>query len=194
MLTADIINPFPCLRFENLIIKAIQATDLCKITQYFLDNRDFLAPWEPLRPDSFFTQEGWARKLIPLIELQRHGLSYYFLIFEQGDDDIKGVITYNSIIHFPFHSCHLGYSLAEKAQGRGLMRRSLQCTNQWMFDNLNMHRLMAAYIHRNKRSAAVLKATGFVKEGEAKKYLLINDHWEDHVLTSLINPNWQAKT
>ncbi|CZF77990.1 Putative ribosomal N-acetyltransferase YdaF [Grimontia celer] len=193
-MSVEIINPFPHLRIDNLIIRAIQKPDLPLIVNYFQANRQYLTPWEPLRPDSFFTYEGWERRVIQLTELQRHGLAYYFMIFEEGSDEVCGVITYNNIMQFPFHACNVGYSLAESAQGRGIMRRALKATNQWLFDNLNMHRIMASYMPRNKRSEAVLEAAGFKKEGEAKDYLLINGNWEDHILTSVINSKWVAST
>jgi ribosomal-protein-alanine N-acetyltransferase len=41
----------------------------------------------------------------------------------------------------------------------------------------------------NTRSARLLEKLGFEKEGFARRYLYINGRWEDHVLTSLINPN-----
>jgi ribosomal-protein-alanine N-acetyltransferase len=44
---------------------------------------------------------------------------------------------------------------------------------------------------RNQRSGNLLKRLGFVVEGYARDYLLINDRWEDHILTSLTNPDWQ---
>ncbi len=58
----------------------------------------------------------------------------------------------------------------------------------YAFSQLKLNRLMAAYMPRNKRSANLLKKLGFTKEGLAKKYLQINGNWEDHVLTSLLNP------
>jgi ribosomal-protein-alanine N-acetyltransferase len=33
-----------------------------------------------------------------------------------------------------------------------------------------------------------LHSLGFEKEGYAKSYLQINGRWQDHVLTSLLNP------
>jgi ribosomal-protein-alanine N-acetyltransferase len=38
------------------------------------------------------------------------------------------------------------------------------------------------------RSGRLLGRLGFVIEGYARDYLLVNGRWEDHVLTSLINP------
>ncbi|MGL5537110.1 MAG: 30S ribosomal protein S5 alanine N-acetyltransferase, partial [Aeromonas veronii] len=35
---------------------------------------------------------------------------------------------------------------------------------------------------------ALLERLGFEREGFARAYLMINGRWEDHILTSLINP------
>ena len=71
------------------------------------------------------------------------------------------------------------------------MTRSLTLATQYMFKQQNMHRIMASYMPHNQASEAVLKRLGFVEEGFAKDYLLINGQWQDHKLTSLVNPNWQ---
>ncbi len=74
------------------------------------------------------------------------------------------------------------------------MRKALQLAIPYMFEVQNMHRIAASYMPRNVRSEAVLQSMGFEREGFAKNYLLINDKWEDHVLTSLINPSWKASS
>jgi len=51
-----------------------------------------------------------------------------------------------------------------------------------------VHRIHANYMPHNRRSGAVLRRLGFVVDGFARDYLQINGRWEDHVLTSLINP------
>jgi ribosomal-protein-alanine N-acetyltransferase len=50
---------------------------------------------------------------------------------------------------------------------------------------------MASYLPHNQRSGKLLKRLGFVVEGYARDYLLINGLWQDHILTSLTNPNWK---
>ena len=64
------------------------------------------------------------------------------------------------------------------------------CTHviSYAFDELGLNRVMANYMPSNLRSEALLNRLGFVREGVAKKYLKINGVWEDHVLTSLLNP------
>jgi ribosomal-protein-alanine N-acetyltransferase len=51
---------------------------------------------------------------------------------------------------------------------------------------------MANYIPCNERSARVLKRLGFEVEGYARDYLFLAGNWQDHVLTSLINPSWRV--
>lgn len=53
-----------------------------------------------------------------------------------------------------------------------------------------MHRIMANYMPHNQRSGNLLTRLGFEREGYAKKYLLIDGTWQDHVLTALMNEQW----
>lgn len=86
----------------------------------------------------------------------------------------------------------MGYALAENEQGQGYMTEALQVAVEYVFKELNMHRVMANYIPQNQRSGNVLMRLGFVVEGYAREYLLINGQWQDHTLTSLTNKDWQA--
>lgn len=52
---------------------------------------------------------------------------------------------------------------------------------------------MANYMPHNRRSGNVLKSLGFNIEGYARDYLYINGYWEDHILTSLTNKNWENR-
>lgn len=67
------------------------------------------------------------------------------------------------------------------------MFEALNLTNVYVFGELGLHRIQAAYLPHNERSGALLDRLGFEKEGFARRYLKINGVWEDHILTSLIN-------
>ena len=73
------------------------------------------------------------------------------------------------------------------------MHEALSLLIEFAFSDLCLHRIMANYMPRNKRSAALLERLGFMREGLAKNYLLINGIWEDHVLTSLTNVHWESR-
>lgn len=177
----------------DVTVRTAEPTDGKLISDYFIANRSHLKPWEPKREPAFYTESGWTQRLIKLNELHRMGLGYYLLILDTESGEMLGTISFSNISRFPFHACNVGYSLGQGAQGRGVMSRALKLAVRYMFSIQNIHRIMASYMPRNQRSEAVLDRLGFKREGFAKDYLLIDGNWEDHNLTSLINPNWKAK-
>lgn len=68
------------------------------------------------------------------------------------------------------------------------MSKVCEAAIEYAFGQLDLNRIMANYMPCNERSGGLLKKLGFSKEGLARKYLKINGRWEDHVLTSLLNP------
>ncbi|WP_256935578.1 ribosomal protein S5-alanine N-acetyltransferase [Vibrio diabolicus] len=177
----------------DLLLRTAEIGDADMIAEYFQANREYLKPFEPKREEAFFSVNGWLQKLIKLNELHRMGLGYYCLLVRASSGEMLGTISFSNLSRFPFYSCNVGYSLAEKAQGHGYMRRGLTMACDYMFNVQKLHRIQAGYMPHNKRSESVLEHVGFNKEGYAKDYLLINGEWQDHVLTSLINPNWQPE-
>ncbi len=177
----------------DLLLRTAEIGDADMIAEYFQANREYLKPFEPKREEAFFSVNGWLQKLIKLNELHRMGLGYYCLLVRASSGEMLGTISFSSLSRFPFYSCNVGYSLAEKAQGHGYMRRGLTMACDYMFNVQKLHRIQAGYMPHNKRSESVLEHVGFNREGYAKDYLLINGEWQDHVLTSLINPNWQSE-
>ncbi|WP_391087214.1 ribosomal protein S5-alanine N-acetyltransferase [Vibrio sp. NH-UV-68] len=177
---------------DEIVVRTAEPTDGALIADYFIRNRAHLKAWEPKREEAFFSISGWTQRLIKLNELHRMGLGYYLLIIDRESDQMLGTISFSNLSRFPFHACNMGYSLGEEVQGKGVMTRALRLAVDYMFHIQNIHRIMASYMPKNKRSEAVLERIGFVKEGFAQDYLLINGKWEDHNLTSLINPHWKT--
>ncbi|MBY8201212.1 ribosomal protein S5-alanine N-acetyltransferase [Vibrio fluvialis] len=175
----------------EIILRTAEFDDAARISNYFTVNRDYLKPWEPKREEAFFSELGWQQRLIKLSELHKMSLGFYLLIIDADSDEMLGTISFSNISRFPFYACNVGYSLAEQAQGKQIMTRALKMACDYMFNEQNLHRVMASYMPHNKRSEAVLQRLGFVHEGQAKNYLLIDGQWQDHNLTSLVNPNWK---
>ena len=182
-------NKLPRLEGQRLIIRHLEPNEAGLMTRFRIENRYYLEPWEPKRNPDFFTESFWQINLRLSLRNFREGSSINLCLLTLGEDELLGVCNYTSIVRGTFQSCHLGYAMAEKHHGKGLMYEALQMTNRYMFDELGLHRIMAGYLPHNDRSGHLLQKLGFEKEGYAKEYLKINGHWEDHVLTSLINPN-----
>jgi ribosomal-protein-alanine N-acetyltransferase len=73
------------------------------------------------------------------------------------------------------------------------MKGCLEQAINYVFVELNLHRISANYLPHNIRSAQLLESLNFKKEGLAPKYLYINGEWQNHILTALINDNWRIK-
>ena len=72
------------------------------------------------------------------------------------------------------------------------MREALVRVISYAFDDIGLHRVKAAYLPSNERSGRLLRGLGFVVEGYARDYLLIEGRWQDQILVGLTNPHWRA--
>ena len=101
---------------------------------------------------------------------------------------IVGHLSFGGILRGAAQFCYLGYGLDQSRQKRGYMTEILSPAIRYAFEVLGIHRIMANYMPTNEASGKVLKRLGFTVEGYARDYLCLNGKWEDHILTSLTNP------
>ncbi len=182
----------PQLSTHRLLVRLGTRRDVREIVRYYRTNRAFLTPFEPTRPDDFFKEDFWRRQVEQNLIEFNYNQSLRLFVFEQANPDtIIGIVNFTQFFRAPLHACLLGYSLAESKQGNGYMSEAVSLCAEYIFDELNFHRIVANYMPRNQRSGNLLKKLGFVIEGYARDYLLINGKWEDHILTSLLNTHWQ---
>lgn len=192
LLWAAIVTKRPELKTHRLTLRLGEADDIPAILHYYRVNRAYLEPFEPQRPDSFYTRDFWKNVLASRATDFHTGYAVKLLILLQNQpDQVIGTINLNTIVRGALHGATLGYSLSAQHQGNGYMTEAGQRLIAYAFDDLNLHRLMANYMPHNHRSANVLKRLGFQIEGIARDYLFINGQWQDHVMTSLVNPTWQ---
>ncbi len=183
---------FPTLGTDRFELRLAGETDVPQLLAYRRENADHLEPFEPARSADHFTEAFWARQVETDRQQFEAGLAVRLSIFEPGPGAaVLGLVAFSNIIRGPFQSCFLGYALAENQQGRGLMTEALRLAIDYAFGEMNLHRISANYLPHNTRSAAVLKRLGFTVEGYARDYLLIGGRWQDHILTSLLNPEWR---
>jgi [ribosomal protein S5]-alanine N-acetyltransferase len=180
----------PRLETERLVLRLAEERDVEEIVRYFRANREFLRPYDPLRPESFFQPSFWVAQVRQNLVDNRLDRAVRFFLFAEGEE-IVGTANFTQIQRGVSHSCTLGYGLAEEHQGGGMMREALEAALPYMFDVRGLHRIEANYMPHNVRSGRLLKRLGFGVHGYARDYLLISGEWQDHVLTSLVNPEWR---
>ncbi len=180
------------LETRRLIVRHGRMADVAAVTRYVRENREFLAPWEPVRHAAWFTEGYWRVRLAQDVReyFQDRSLRL-FLFLRQSPGEVAGVANFTNVIRGSFQACHLGYALAARRVGQGLMTEALGAALEFVFREMRLHRVMAAHLPENERSAAVLRRLGFQPEGLARDYLLIGGRWRDHVLNSKLAPDWR---
>ena len=148
-------------------------------------NRDFLAPWEPVRPDDFFTVAGQRALVETALGSYEQGSALPHVIID-GGGQVVGRITLSQIVRGPFQSCSLGYWVSAAENGRGLATAAVRGIIGTAFSELGLHRIQAGTLLHNTGSQRVLERNGFVRIGVAPRYLKIAGQWQDHLLFQLV--------
>lgn len=167
--------------------RLVALEDASALAELLALNREFLAPWDPIRPDSYFTVDGQLRTIEEALARYEQEAGVPHVILDH--DEIVGRVTLSNIVRGPFQSCNLGYWIGSAHQGRGLATAAVQEVMQLAFRDLRLHRIEAGTLLHNRASQRVLERNGFVRFGIAPGYLNIAGRWQDHAMYQALNPN-----
>ena len=155
-------------------------SDAGALADAYLRNRAYLAPWEPLREDSYFTAAGQQAVIATKLELYEAGTEVPWVLADA--DRIIGTITLAGIVRGPFLSANLGYWVDAGYAARGIGTAAVAAVAETARERLGLHRIQAATLPENAASQRVLERQGFKRIGLAAQYLKIAGRWQDHEL------------
>jgi ribosomal-protein-alanine N-acetyltransferase len=158
------------------VIRLLGPDDAEELAALYLANRDFLRPVEPARDEAFFTVERQRER----IEQSAEGDRWMWAIVDNGA--IAGLIALNDVLRGALQLANVGYWVARSHNGRGLASAALADVVGFAFGEAQLHRLEAGTQPDNVASQRVLERNGFTKFGYARKLLLVEGEWRDHVL------------
>jgi ribosomal-protein-alanine N-acetyltransferase len=158
------------------VIRPVRAEDGDELAALYLANREFLAPFEPVRPAEFFTTDGQRKRL----ERQLADATHPFAILDDGA--IVGTINLSRIVRDGPQSGVIGYWIDRARNGRGLATGAVGEILAYAFDALDLHRVEAATLVDNVPSQRVLEKNGFERIGLARSFLRIDGDWRDFLL------------
>ena len=177
---------------ERLVLRLLEPGDVPAVVAFHVANAGHLAPTSPERRPDFFTDAHWRRQVALDGEDAAHDWAVRLFLFPKDAlGSVVGQLSLNNIVRGAAFWCDLGYALAADRQGQGLMAEAVLAAVRFAFDDLALHRVRAAYLPTNERSGRLLRRLGFVVEGYARDYLLIQGRWQDQILVGLTNPEWQ---
>jgi ribosomal-protein-alanine N-acetyltransferase len=167
--------------------RPIVLDDAAAIARLQAANRAFLAPWDAIRADVFYTEPGQAVEVQRMVARRQEGTLVANAILD-AHGALVGVIRLNDIVRGAFQSCSMGYWVDRAANGRGYASEAVAAMVAVAFGELALHRVEAATLRHNGRSQRVLAKNGFERFGTAPQYIRIAGEWQDHDLFQLLAP------
>ena len=161
-------------------IRVVTEDDASTLAELLTGNRTFLAPWDPVRDDAYFTVDGQRDLLARSLRRLRSGIDWPGVITVDGAP--VGRVNLNNVIRGAFCSADLGYWVDQAHNGRGVATAAVGAVVQLAFTELGLHRVQAGTLLHNRGSQKVLKRNGFTPIGVAPRYLNIAGRWQDHLL------------
>jgi ribosomal-protein-alanine N-acetyltransferase len=164
---------------EGYEIRPLAAGDGPALAAAYRRNRDHLAPWDPARPEVFYTDEGQSVEVADRLRVvsEGHGASW---VLVRGAE-VVGRVNLNNVIRGVLQSASVGYWVGAEHTGRGLATAMVEEALGAAAD-LGLHRVEAGTLLSNEPSQRVLLKAGFERIGVARSFLYIAGAWQDHVL------------
>ena len=172
---------------SEFVFRLAEVGDAQALSNYYINNATHLQNSGPTREPGFDSPDVWRLRLSSWETQHRERLAAHFVSLNSREE-IVACCNLSNVVFGGFMACHMGYGIAKAYEGRGLMKSLCLEAIDFAFQDLGLNRIMANYVPSNERSGKLLASLGFVIEGRAARYLKINGVWQDHVLTSLINP------
>ena len=166
-------------------IRLASLDDASVIASLLTANRDFLAPWEPLRDESWFSVGGQRAAIAAVLANHEAGTSAPYVVLDDSGA-VVGRMTLSGVVRGALQSASLGYWVSEHANGRGLATAAVRDVVRIAFDDLGLHRVQADTLLHNVASQRVLERVGFTQYGVAPSYLRIAGRWQDCAMWQLL--------
>ncbi|MCL1803449.1 MAG: GNAT family N-acetyltransferase [Eubacteriaceae bacterium] len=162
-----------------------------EIADLYKNNYDHLREWE----DIFVPEAFSAAYQKDTVKLERRrienktGIDLW--IRKKSDGSLIGKVSVFGIIWGNFSTCIIGYKLDQDNVGFGYMSEAITRVEQFLFEDLNLHRIEINIMPKNERSLNVVKRLGYTYEGRISKYIFIGGDWQDHFRYTKTNKHWR---
>lgn len=176
----------PVIKGQSVYLRYPRIADYISWARLRGESREFLAKWEPVWADDELTRGAFRRRIKRYHKETRLDSAYVFFVFRTSDDTLMGGCTLSNVRRGVTQCCALGYWIGARFARQGYMTDAVRALIPFVFGTLGLHRIEAACLPENEPSRSLLAKIGFREEGLARKYLLINGEWSDHVQFALL--------
>lgn len=176
-------NPFPELRTQRLLLRAITPDDTERIYQLRTDpsTMRFL----DRAPLASKAEAALLIKRIADSALLNDGITWGICLLE-NKAEIIGTIGFWRIDK-EHHRAEIGYMLLPAFFRNGYMTEAMKAVLHFGFNTLKLHSIEANINPANTASEVLLQHHGFIKEAHFKENYYFNGKFNDSIIYSLVN-------
>ncbi|MCI3926329.1 GNAT family N-acetyltransferase [Paenibacillus sp. TRM 82003] len=174
---------------EEIELKVLQLHHAGEVFSTTLENKAYLSRWLPWVEGTFSSDDTLSFIANELEKFAaRRGMT--FGIWLKGA--YAGNVSFNTIdLHH--RKAEIGYWLAERYTGRGVMTRSCRALLDYAFGDLRLHRVEIRSAVGNAASRAIPERLGFTLEGIVRGAERIAHGYVDHAIYGMLEDEWAAK-
>ncbi|WP_337957791.1 GNAT family N-acetyltransferase [Guptibacillus spartinae] len=174
------------LKTDRLTLQPFQKEDASRIKD-LANNKELATILGLPHPYELEHAEEW----IAIQPEQIHeGLEYPLTIVTKNDNQIIGTITLR--IDKNNNKGELGYWIGRDFWGNGFATEAVNRMIEFGFNHLDLNKVWASAISRNKASTIVLEKAGLQKEGRLKENRLLHNKYEDVDVYGLLKNEYKS--
>jgi ribosomal-protein-serine acetyltransferase len=174
---------------DGLVLKSLELREAEPLMLLIGENREYLRQWLPWL-DATRTIEEMVAFVESAVKQETSGLGYQAGIW--STDELIGIIGFHHL-EWANRSTNIGYWLAERHQGRGIMTKACHSIVTYAFEDWQLNRVEIRCALDNLKSRAIPERLGFKSEGILREAEWLYDHYVDHVVYGMVARNWFAR-
>lgn len=162
-------------------LQLVRARDAATLARLLTENRSWLTKWEATHPSGrgVVPGSGPMRPVVKLLRKQlRAGTGVPFVITYDGE--IVGQLSIAELSGGALQSSQIGYWVSQHVAGRGIAPTAVALAIDYIFGELQLHRVEVCIRPENAASLRVVEKLGLEYEGRRAAYIHINGEWCDH--------------
>jgi ribosomal-protein-alanine N-acetyltransferase len=173
MTTLINLSAFPILTTSRLTLRELAPTDVDAIFTYLSDPE--VARFLSTGPHHQIEQTRQLISFLASLFPNQAGLRWAITL--NGHHQVIGTCGFHA--WYPRYRAEVGYELARRYWGQGIMQEAVQAILSFGFGELGLHRVEAIVLVGNTTSARFLQKLGFQHEGVMQEYELVNGEFKD---------------
>lgn len=144
--------------------------------------------------------QGWVPESIDDVEdLIKHKVApvintpdtwFQFAVIKKENNVLIGDVGIHFLDEEQFQA-EVGCTLGKQHHGKGYATEALRAAINFLFQELNKHRIIASIDPENTSSIDLVERIGLRKEGHFKQSLLIDGVWVDDLIYAILKEEWK---